>query len=90
MISKIGYLYILSTKNGRYYIGSTNNVTRRVDEHQAGKTKALKNILPVKLVFAQRFDSLIEARRIEYKLKKFKNRKIIERIIKDQKINIEA
>lgn len=90
-IGKVGVLihmysvYILqSDKNGRYYIGSTNDVVRRLVEHNAGKTKSLRFILPVRIVFTQEFKNSRDARRIEIKLKKFKNRNIIEKIIKDK------
>ena len=35
-----GFIYILrSFKNNRYYIGSTNNLTRRIKEHIQGKNR---------------------------------------------------
>jgi len=81
------YVYILkSEKNGRYYIGSTNNLERRLSEHNSGKTKSLKYLYPLRLVFEKACESRIEARKIESKLKKFKSRIIIETIIKDQEI----
>ncbi|MEW6407256.1 MAG: GIY-YIG nuclease family protein, partial [Patescibacteria group bacterium] len=71
-----------------YYIGSTNNIERRLFEHKQGKTKSLKKLLPIKLIFAQKYSGIKTARKIETKLKKFKNRKIIEQIIKERKINL--
>ena len=86
-IGKIGtmaFVYILqSEKNNRYYIGSTNDIRRRLAEHLSGKTASLKHLLPVKLVFSQNVTSLGDARRIEIKLKKYKSRVILEKIIKD-------
>jgi putative endonuclease len=83
----MGYLYILrSDKNGRYYVGSTNNISRRLNEHNAGHTKSLKNILPMSLVFSKQYDTLLEARQIELHIKKLKSRKIIEKIIRDNNI----
>ncbi|KKR31469.1 MAG: Excinuclease ABC subunit C [Candidatus Gottesmanbacteria bacterium GW2011_GWC2_39_8] len=79
-----GTVYILqSLVNLRYYIGSTSDFNRRIIEHQSGKSKYTKLIKPFKVVFRQEFASIIEARRIEYKLKKLKSRTIIEKIIKD-------
>lgn len=81
------YVYILqSEKSGRYYIGSTNDLNRRLIEHNSGQTKSLKYLIPMKLVFSQEFLSVREVRKIEQRLKKFKNKDIIERIIKDGKI----
>ena len=78
------YIYILqSLKNGGYYIGSTGDVFRRLDEHNAGKTKSLKYLRPLSLVFKQAFNSEVDARKVERHLKKMKNKNIIESIIKD-------
>ncbi len=77
----IGYVYILQCNNGRYYVGSTSDIQRRFEEHSRGKNKATKNLLPVRLIFYQHFSSLGDARRIEYKLKSWKSRQIIEKIV---------
>ena len=78
------FVYILhSNKNGRFYIGSTIDIARRLNEHQVGKSRATRNLRPFKLVFKQEYDSIIEARRIERAIKKLKSRAVIERIIDD-------
>lgn len=83
----IGFVYILqSLIKDRYYIGSTNDVARRFTEHYWGKNKSTKYLRPLKLVFIQQFPTLIMARRIEQKIKKFKNKKILKQIIIDKKI----
>ena len=83
------FVYILeSTKNGRYYIGSTNNLERRIIEHNSGKTKSLKYLTPLKIVFQKEYANEIEARRVERKLKKLKNRNIIERIVKEKILHL--
>ncbi len=80
-------VYILqSEKNGRYYIGSTNNMERRLLEHNSGKTKSLLYLRPMKLVFKKEYASLGDARKVEKNLKKLKNRDIIERIVADGEI----
>lgn len=88
-VDNMNFIYILvSEKNGKFYIGSTNNLERRLGEHNFGKTKSIKNLRPLKLVFKKEFESLLEARQMEIKLKKSKNRTIIERIVKDQNIKM--
>ena len=82
------FVYILKLNNGQYYIGSTNDIERRVGEHSSGKTKSIKYKLPLKLVLKQKFVSISKARSIENKLKKLKSRKIVEKIIKDQEIKM--
>ena len=83
----MAFVYILkSEKNKRYYIGSTINLYSRLKEHNSGKSKYTSLSKPFKLVFNQEYKTLIEARKIEYKLKRFKNRAILDKIVKDQKI----
>ena len=36
------YVYILKSKNGRVYVGSTGNLERRLSEHKAGKSFTTK------------------------------------------------
>ena len=77
-----GYVYILrSKKNSRYYIGSTNDVARRVKQHELGYVYSTKRMLPLDVVLVKRFDSLLKARQEERRLKKLKSRKLIEKIV---------
>ena len=81
------YVYILqSLKNGQYYIGCSSDPLRRLEEHNRNKEKSTKNRGPWKLVLVKEYQTLQKARKIEYKLKKFKSRKIIEKIVQDQDI----
>jgi predicted GIY-YIG superfamily endonuclease len=52
-----------------------------LDEHNRGKTTATKHLAPWIVAFSQEFSDLTDARRIERKLKSFKNRKILDRIV---------
>jgi len=84
-----GFVYILkSLKNNSYYLGSTNNIERRLSEHNLGKSKFTKNNRPYLLVFYQEFNSLKTAKQVEYKLKRLASRKIIEEIISEGKIHL--
>ena len=83
-----GYVYILKRKNDSYYVGSTIDIDKRFDEHQNGLVEATKYLLPVALAFFKEYPTILQARQIEYKLKRLKSRKIIERIISDKDIQI--
>ena len=84
-----GTVYILqSLTNSRYYIGSTNNLTRRLAEHNSHKSKFTAKYTPYILVFSQKFPSLHLARLIEIKIKSHKNTAIIKKIIKSKNIDI--
>ena len=78
-------VYILeSQKNRRYYIGSTDNIDRRVCEHNIGKVTSTKNMRPWAVKAFIKCNDLTEARSSEYKLKKYKRRDILEKVIKDE------
>ena len=78
----IGFVYILqSRKNGRYYIGSSNEVARRKSEHDRGHVIATRNLRPLKLVFHQEYETIGIARKVEYWLKRLKDKQILEKIV---------
>jgi len=46
------YVYILfSLKDNRLYIGFTNNLIKRIKQHNNGETKSTKHRMPFKLVY---------------------------------------
>jgi len=56
------YTYILfSKKLNKYYIGSTDNVQRRLAEHNRGKTNFTKTGYPWVIVFIETFATRSEA-----------------------------
>ena len=81
-MSKIG-VYILKCSNGRFYTGSTDDVDRRILEHQRGKSKATRNLLPVELKAFIECKTLSEARSLEYQIKRRKSVKHLEKLIAD-------
>ena len=82
-----GYLYIIqSLKNNSYYIGSTTNLESRINQHNHGQTKSTKYKKPYKLVFNQEFSTINDAHKAELKIKKWKQKAYIEKIIEDGKM----
>ncbi len=55
-------MYILKCFNDLYYTGSTNNLKKRVAQHNAGEgSNFTKKHLPVKLVYFEEFQRIDEA-----------------------------
>ncbi|MEK7120653.1 MAG: GIY-YIG nuclease family protein [Patescibacteria group bacterium] len=63
----MSYTYVLkSKKNGRLYIGSTDNLKRRFLEHNKGiGGQYTKNNRPFLLVFYEAYDDYVLAKRSE-------------------------
>lgn len=76
-------VYILrSQKDGKRYIGITNNLERRLQEHNSGKTKSTKTRIPVDVIYIETYDSLREARLREKYLKTSAGRRYLKEISK--------
>ncbi|MDD4178912.1 MAG: GIY-YIG nuclease family protein [Candidatus Margulisbacteria bacterium] len=76
------FVYVLkSLKNGRYYVGYTSNLERRLLEHNSGKTKGNKYYGPFELVYKEIHTSSTEARKREYYIKRQKSSRFIEGLV---------
>ncbi|MEW6702168.1 MAG: GIY-YIG nuclease family protein [Bacteroidota bacterium] len=78
------FVYILqSQKNSKYYIGQTNDLEKRISQHNAGYSISTKNGVPWILVFQKSFESRTEAMQYEKKLKSYKSHNYILEIIEN-------
>jgi putative endonuclease len=69
MNSLLSYTYILECSNGQYYVGSTTDLERRLQEHQVGLgANFTRKHLPVKLVYYEEYQSVEQAFRRERQL----------------------
>ena len=75
------FVYVLKTSNWRYYVWSTNNLNRRIQQHQEGKNLATKHVRPVILLYYKEYNQIKEARQMEYWLKKQKDKKTIQKFM---------
>ena len=67
------FVYILqSLKDGKYYIGETNDVEQRLLFHNNGFQRSTKNRRPFKLVLFEEFQNRIEALKREKQIKSWK------------------
>jgi len=65
------YIYIIQCKDGKLYTGITNNLNRRLAEHNLGHGgRFTRSRKPVKLVYCQELPSKSEALKREIKIKK--------------------
>ena len=66
----MNYTYILQCADGSLYTGWTNNLAKRVADHNEGKgAKYTKGRGPVTLAYYEAFDTKEEAMRREYAIK---------------------
>ncbi len=72
------FLYILQSEtSGRFYVGSTDDLERRMSEHLRGHTPSTRGRGPWKLVYKEEFVTLLEARRRELEIKRWKSSRMI-------------
>jgi putative endonuclease len=59
------YVYFLEQRNGDIYVGSTNDLRRRVRSHDNGEVLSTKAYLPVKLKTYVAVETETKARELE-------------------------
>ena len=70
------FVYILKCSDESYYTGITNNLEKRINEHQSCIIKGYTSSrLPVKLVFSEKFSDVNHAIRLEKQLKGWNRKK---------------
>jgi putative endonuclease len=67
------YVYVLRSRSGRFYYGSTTDLGRRLEEHARGHTYTTSRDAPWVLVASREMVSLSEARALERQFKRWKN-----------------
>ena len=76
------YTYILfSKKLNKYYVGHTDNLEKRFEEHNRGKSKFSRFGTPSELVVDFEFSSKKDAAPYENRIKKRGCKRFLERII---------
>jgi putative endonuclease len=64
------FAYILrSEKTKRHYVGSTDNLKNRLEEHNSGETVSIRRGIPWKIVHIEQFKTRSEAIRKEKQIK---------------------
>lgn len=76
------FIYILECSDQTLYVGCTNNLERRLEQHNNSKSGAHYTKLrrPVKLLYSEIFNTLKEARRRESEIKGWRREKKLDLI----------
>lgn len=66
------YVYILkSKKDNKLYIGYTNNLRKRLEEHNSKKNRSTKSRTPFELIYYEAYKNQEDAQKREEMLKLF-------------------
>ncbi len=77
------YVYILKSKSStKHYVGQTNNLERRLMEHNSGKSTYTKKYIPWEIVYYEEKDNQAEAIKTERYYKSAAGRKKIKKILR--------
>ena len=76
------YVYILkSLKTDKYYIGSTDNLIKRLKRHNTGKNRYTRSGVPWVLIHQESFTTRQGAYKREMQIKKYKNGEAFKKLI---------
>jgi putative endonuclease len=76
------YLYVLKSLTfGNRYVGVTENLEKRLREHNSGKCRYTKGRKPWKIIYTEEFSDLGSARKREIFLKSGQGRKFLDSIL---------
>ena len=75
-------VYILqSEKTGRYYVGYTSDLEKRIHYHNSGKNISTKNDTPWKLIWHENFETKKDAWLREHQIKSYKGGEAFKKLI---------
>ena len=78
------YTYVLySRRDSKFYIGFTENLKRRIEEHASGKSHTTSRLGEPKLIFYEAFAAKDDAVRRENYFKTAKGKKALRLIVRD-------
>ena len=81
---KFFYVYVLYNSYKNFiYIGYSENLKQRIQEHNEGKVKSTKAYTPLKLIFYEAYPSKSDAKRREKYLKTNKGKTSLTTMLKD-------
>ncbi len=76
------WVYVLENKEGRWYIGQTNNLELRLAKHNNQKVKSTKNRGFWNIIYKEKFETRSEALKREEYLKSGAGRKLLKKLFR--------
>ena len=77
------FVYIIhSQKDGSYYVGSTQDVSQRLERHNQGRSKYTKSKRPWRLVYQEEHPDRSSAVKRENEIKGRKSRQYVENLVR--------
>ena len=78
------YVYILkSLIHDKTYIGQTDNLDRRLREHNSGKSNYTSKFVPWEIIYTEKFNSRKEALEREKYFKSAAGRKVVNKLLQN-------
>ncbi|MDP3934817.1 MAG: GIY-YIG nuclease family protein [Candidatus Giovannonibacteria bacterium] len=79
------YVYYLNSKKykDQYYVGYTENLKVRIEQHNKGLSASTRPYIPWELIFYEAYKSRKDAKRREMYFKTTKGRKILKLMLRD-------
>lgn len=78
------FVYVLrSLKDNKFYIGFSEDVSQRVEEHNSGKNISTKNRRPFKLMYYEAHLSKLDALKRERYFKTAKGKTMLKKILEN-------
>lgn len=80
------FVYIPKSQDGKYYVGSTSDLDKRVKHHKGGFTHSTRRMKNPEVVLTQEYKTMADARSVERKIKRLKRKDYIEKMVQEGKI----
>jgi len=79
------YVYIIrNNTNGRFYIGSTNNVERRIAEHNRSKKRSVTHFGQYYFIYSEKYANRSEAYQREMQIKAYKGGNSFKKLLREK------
>ena len=79
------YMYVIKNDtNGRFYIGATKNIARRIKEHNQSKRKSVTHFGKYSLVYKEDFPACKEAFQRERQVKSYKGGNAFKKLLREK------